>query len=266
MVIPFALFPIIFAFIYLKNVTDVTKPKVDVFFYHIVDFGFRRYRVRVQQRGKRKRAWSTPEVYVSLIVGITSLIWFVLIQIRAKEPMLNMRAFRSPMFTLTAIILIIVMMTLFSTLLLLPFLLQGALMMSAFTIGLIMFPGGVLNGLLSPLFGKLFDQFGPRVLVLPETLLLIAMWLFTRVNLETTTEMFVALHISIMIAIVLIMMPVQTNGLNQLPRYLYPHGTAILNTLMQVSGTIEVAFFISIMSSGTKRFLENSADPASFEA
>src|SRR5690606_3501701 len=68
----------------------------------------------------------------------------------------------------------------------------------------------------------------------------------------------------IMIAIAMIMMPVQTNGLNVLPRKLYPHGTAILNTLMQVSGAIGVAFFISIMSSGQRKFLESSSDPTAF--
>ena len=69
-----------------------------------------------------------------------------------------------------------------------------------------------------------------------------------------------------MVAIAMIMMPVQTNGLNVLPRKLYPHGTAILNTLMQVSGAIGVAFFISIMSSGQRAFLEKSPNPNSIRS
>jgi DHA2 family lincomycin resistance protein-like MFS transporter len=266
LVIPFAAFSTIFAFIYLKNVTDVTKPKVDVFSIVLSTLGFGGIVYGFSSAGEGNGGWSSPEVYVSLTVGIISLIWFVLIQIRSKEPMLDMRSFKSPMFTLTAVILIIVMMTMFSTMLLLPFLLQGALLFTAFTTGLIMLPGGVLNGLLSPIFGKWFDKFGPRVLVLPGmALLVLIMWLFTRVNLETTTSTFILLHISIMIAIALIMMPVQTNGLNQLPRKLYPHGTAILNTLMQVSGAIGVAFFISIMSSGQRHFLKSSSDPTAFD-
>jgi len=158
------------------------------------------------------------------------------------------------------------MMTLFSTMLLLPFLLQGALLFTAFMTGVIMLPGGVLNGLLSPILGKVFDKYGPRALVIPGTaFLVLIMWLFTRVSLETTTSTFIVLHISIMIAIAMIMMPVQTNGLNELPRKLYPHGTAILNTLMQVSGAIGVAFFISIMSSGQRTYLEGSSDPTAFD-
>lgn len=60
----------------------------------------------------------------------------------------------------------------------------------------------------------------------------------------------------------MIMMPAQTNGLNQLPPELYPHGTAIMNTLQQVSGAIGTAVGISILSSGARSFMENVADPA----
>ncbi len=51
--------------------------------------------------------------------------------------------------------------------------------------------------------------------------------------------------------------------LNQLPRHLHPHGTAILNTLQQVSGAIGIALYISIMSNGQKQYLSNVSDPAS---
>ncbi|RBN36749.1 MFS transporter, partial [Priestia megaterium] len=66
--------------------------------------------------------------------------------------------------------------------------------------------------------------------------------------------------IALMIAISMIMMPAQTNGLNQLPPELYPHGTAIMNTLQQVSGAIGTAVGISILSSGSRKFLETVSD------
>lgn len=134
--------------------------------------------------------------------------------------------------------------------------------MTAFAAGLILLPGGILNGFLSPITGKLFDKFGPRALVVPGSAILVfVMWLFTRITLETTSGTLILYHCIMMVAISMIMMPAQTNGLNQLPRKYYPHGTAILNTLQQVSGAIGVAFFISIMSAGQKDYLAKSADP-----
>ena len=62
------------------------------------------------------------------------------------------------------------------------------------------------------------------------------------------------------------MMPAQTNGLNQLPRDLYPDGTALLNTLQQVSGAIGTAVAITIMSASQTSYLNKVTDPTSSTA
>ena len=61
-----------------------------------------------------------------------------------------------------------------------------------------------------------------------------------------------------MVAIAMMMMPAQTNALNELPPKYYPHGTAILNTLQQVAGAIGVALFISIMSNSRTNYLSEN--------
>jgi hypothetical protein len=53
------------------------------------------------------------------------------------------------------------------------------------------------------------------------------------------------------------MMPVMTNGLNELPMVANPHGTAMNNTLQQVSGAIGTAVLLTIM---TNRTLSAGAD------
>ncbi|MEF3306805.1 MDR family MFS transporter [Paenibacillus sp. GYB003] len=262
MVLPFAIFSILFAFIYLKNVSQPTKPKVDVVSLVLSTVGFGGIVYGFSSSGEGHGGWSSPQVYGTVIVGAIALLLFVVRQLKVREPLMDLRAFRFPMFTLTAIMLIIMMMTLFSTMSLLPFLFQGALGMTVFASGLIMLPGSLLNGLISPVTGKLFDKFGPRALVIPGTVfLLVIMWFFTRVSVDTSKITFLVLHICMMVAISMIMMPTQTNGLNQLPPRYYPHGTAILNTLQQVAGAIGVAFFIGIMTSGQNVYLANVPNP-----
>jgi len=264
LVFPFAVISVLIAAVYLKNVSEVRSPKwIFCRLFYLPSASAASF-TDLAAWAALKAGWSNPVVYVTLIVGGLSLLLFVWRQLVSKEPILDLRAFLSPMFSLSTVLLIIVMMSLFSTLLLLPIFLQQGLLMTAFAAGLILLPGGVLNGFLSPVTGKLFDKFGPRVLVIPGTaILVLVMWLFTRINLETGSGMLVLLHCIMMVAISMIMMPAQTNGLNQLPRKYYPHGTAVLNTLQQVSGAIGVAFFISIMSTGQKDYLAKSADPQS---
>src|SRR5699024_5044133 len=51
-----------------------------------------------------------------------------------------------------------------------------------------------------------------------------------------------------MLSISMVMMPVTTAGLNQLPPQLIPHGSAMNNTFRQVSGAIGTALLVTIMS------------------
>src|SRR5699024_7530423 len=68
-------------------------------------------------------------------------------------------------------------------------------------------------------------------------------------------------YILLMLSVSTIMMPAETNGLNQLPKHLYPHGTAIMTTLQPVAGAIGVSVFVSIMSARQKSILDSAATP-----
>ncbi|MFP3490622.1 MFS transporter, partial [Staphylococcus sp. SIMBA_130] len=57
------------------------------------------------------------------------------------------------------------------------------------------------------------------------------------------------------------MMPDETNGLNQLPKHLYTHGTAVMTTLQPVAGAIGVSVFISIMNARQNGLLQNANNP-----
>ncbi|MBO7742661.1 multidrug efflux MFS transporter [Paenibacillus sp. MWE-103] len=263
LVIPLAAFSVAFAAAYLRNVSDITKPKVDVLSILLSTVGFGGIVYGFSKAGEG--SWTDPVVVWTIAVGAVGVVLFVIRQLLVREPIMDLRAFKFPMFSLVTVMMLVLMMTLFSTMILLPLFLQTALLMTAFKAGLTLMPGGIINGVMAPVSGKLFDKFGPRVLVVPGLILvLLAVWLFTDISVDTTAGYVVTLHIILLVGISLVMMPAQTTGLNQLPRQLYPHGTAILNTLQQVAGAIGTALFISIMSSGTKDFMTKSpnATPA----
>ncbi|WKB35681.1 lincomycin resistance protein LmrB [Terrilactibacillus sp. S3-3] len=71
----------------------------------------------------------------------------------------------------------------------------------------------------------------------------------------------IILYCALLVGMAMVMMPVSTTGLNQLPKRLYPHGTAIMNTLQQVSGGIGTAVFVGIMVSGQHSYLSRVPDP-----
>ncbi len=260
MVVPLAAFSILFATIFLKNVSHITKPKVDILSLVMSTIGFGGIVYGFSSVGKL--GWTDPVVIWCLAAGGVSLLLFVWRQLVMDTPILDLRTFKYPMFSLVTVLMLILMMAMFSTMIMLPLFMQNVLLLSALSAGLIMMPGGIINGILAPISGKLFDMYGPRVLVIPGLLLLVVtMWLFSGIESTWTGGYVIMLHVMMMVAMSMIMMPAQTSGLNQLPRSLYAHGTAIMNTLQQVSGAIGMALFISIMSSGAKDYMAASQDP-----
>ena len=88
----------------------------------------------------------------------------------------------------------------------------------------------------------------------------IAMFLFKGITPDTSMVQIIVMHSVLMVGLMFVM-TAQTYGLNQLTPDLYPHGTALFNTLQQVAGAIGTAIFISKMSSGTTKYMESSANP-----
>lgn len=261
-VTPIAIFSLLFGMKILKNVTEVSKPTLDILSFILSTLGFGGIVYGFSAAGKGDASFTDPVVFTCLIVGFISLGLFSWRQLRLEKPMLDIRVFRYPMFLVGLLLVMLVMMTMFAMMLVLPLYMQGALALSAVTAGLIMLPGGLINGAMSPIMGRLFDKFGPRPILIPGTILLaISVFTFRYTTPGVPVWVILLQHTFLMISVAMIMMPAQTNGLNQLPTKLYPHGTAIANTLMQVSGAIGAALFIAVMENGQQNFLADIANP-----
>jgi DHA2 family lincomycin resistance protein-like MFS transporter len=266
-VIPFALFSIAFGLRYLKNVGEVTKPKVDFFSIFLSTVGFGGVVLGFSFAGEGEAGFLQPHVYLLILAGAASLVLFTFRQLKLEDPLLDVRVFQYPMFTLAVVLFIIVMMSMFSSEIILPMFMQGPLELTPATAGLILLPGALLNGLLSPVMGKLFDKFGPRLLMIPATgILAVTMFSLSQVSTDTSLVRIIISYLLLMLSISAVMMPAQTNGLNQLPKKLYPHGTAIMNTLQPVAGAVGVAVFISILTARREMYLTNAENPASESA
>ncbi|EZH66628.1 multidrug MFS transporter [Bacillaceae bacterium JMAK1] len=260
--IPFGLIAIFIGNKFLVNVSVITKPKVDYLSILLSSIGFGGIVYGFSTSGAA--GWGAPEVYGTIIVAIISLILFTIRSLRISNPILDLRTFKYPMFSLTVVLMIVVMMSMFASMTLLPLFMQSVLLVTAFTSGLMMLPGSLINGLLAPISGRLFDKFGPRVLIIPGlSLVVIAMYLFSGLQLDSTPFEIISTHMLLMIGISLVMMPAQTFGLNQLTSDLYGSGTAIMNTLQQVAGAVGTALFISVMSASATNYIETEVtDPS----
>lgn len=193
--------------------------------------------------------FNDPTVITSILIGVISLIAFTIVQLKMKQPMLNLRVFKHPMYVIGLVMAMSGMLVVLSTMVMLPIYLQNILLLTPVVAGLLLLPGGVINALFSLVAGSLFDKFGPKAIVpIGLSIGAIALVFLRMIDENTSPYLIVAMHIILFIGMSLVMMPATTNGLNQLPRDLYPDGSAVMNTLQQVAGAIGTAIAVTIMS------------------
>jgi len=104
-------------------------------------------------------------------------------------------------------------------LVILPMYMQMALLIAAFTTGLILLPGSLLNCVLAPTIGRSFDKYGPKAVITPGTILVAIGYVFySQFGADTAIWMVVVTHIVMMLGIGAVLASVQTNTLNSLPK------------------------------------------------
>ncbi|MGG4468565.1 DHA2 family efflux MFS transporter permease subunit [Niallia sp. Man26] len=257
-VLPIAVLTLVFAFIKLKDVTAQRDIKLDIFSLVLSSIGFGGLLYGFSSAGEK--GWDSPYVYGTIIIGTVALLTFILRQLRMDEPMLEFRIYKYPMFALSSVISIVISVAMFSSMILLPIYVQTIRGISPMDSGLLMLPGAIVMGIMSPITGKLFDKYGARILaVIGLTITVITSYYFSKIGMNTAYSTLVLLYTLRMFGMSMVMMPVMTNGLNQLPPINNPHGTALNNTLQQVSGAIGSALLITVMQNRTKAEAEELA-------
>jgi len=268
MILPFAIICLLLAVWKLKNVMPTRETHLDYISVLLSVFGFGGLLYGFSTASKE--GWGDPLVITTITLGVVGLLLFIWRQIKLRDPLLDLRVYRYPMFALASIISMIVSAAMFSGMILTPAYVQEVRLISPLDSGLLMLPGAIIMGIMSPITGKLFDRFGPRVLaIIGLTITAISTYMLSRLQIDSTYSHIMLIYAIRMFGMSMVMMPIMTNGLNQLPTRLNPHGTAVNNTAQQVAGSLGTAIFVSIMNSHTlssARDLLGGVDPATLGA
>ncbi|WP_440104599.1 MDR family MFS transporter [Streptosporangium sp. H16] len=195
-------------------------------------------------------------VAVAIVVaGLVAIAVFVFRQLSLQKrgvPLLDLRTLRYRTYTVALILMAVAFMSMFGSMILLPLYLQNVRGLSALQTGLLVMPGGLAMGLLSPTVGRLFDRFGGRVLVIPGSIgITLALVGFTQVTMTMPFWQLLGLHALLMVGLAAVFTPVFTLGLGAVPPPLYSHASSILSTLQQVAGAVGIALVITVMSART---------------
>ncbi|MFD6895258.1 DHA2 family efflux MFS transporter permease subunit [Rhodococcus sp. NPDC060086] len=250
-VLPIALIAFGIGATLVKNVTDTMKVPLDVLSVILSVFAFGGIVYGLSSIGHSAEESSFP-VWVPLVVGVVALAVFVLRQLSRQKDgraLLDMRPFSYPVFSIGLGMVVVSMMSLFGALILLPLYLQNVRGLDTLETGLLLLPGGLAMGLLSPFVGRVYDRIGARPLVIPGAMVVsAALWTMTLLDAESSIAQIVGSHVLLMLGLATVMTPLMTSSLGAVPSELYSHGSAIFNTVQQLAGAAGTALFITVMT------------------
>ncbi|MCL7518667.1 DHA2 family efflux MFS transporter permease subunit [Staphylococcus aureus] len=245
---------ILVGFVWFKLYQYTTNPKADIpgIIFSTIGFGALLY--GFSEAGNK--GWGSVEIETMFAIGIIFIILFVIRELRMKSPMLNLEVLKFPTFTLTTIVNMVVMLSLYGGMILLPIYLQNLRGFSALDSGLLLLPGSLIMGLLGPFAGKLLDTIGLKPLaIFGIAVMTYATWELTKLNMDTPYMTIMGIYVLRSFGMAFIMMPMVTAAINALPGRLASHGNAFLNTMRQLAGSIGTAILVTVMTTQTTQHL-----------
>lgn len=206
--------------------------------------------------------WTSTETLTGLIVGGIALIIFIIVELNRKEPLLELRIFKSSNFTRGVVLQWIVQIALFGTLFLIPVFLQIAKGYSPFTTGLILLPQALSAGIFMPIGGKLLDRFGARPTVIAGlSIVTIAGFLLSQISSDTSLMTLMIPIAMLGAGMGLSMMPLNTHIMQAAPRELVSRVTSLTSAAQQVMTSFAIAGLSTILASRIDHYGATSPGP-----
>lgn len=244
-----ALVGIIFAWKFEVNPYKLTRPSIDApsVALSVVGFGG----IVLGSGMASSCGWASPIVLGGLVAGLVCLALYVRRQLSMEVPVIDMRIFSHQGFRVVAVCMMVNFGITLSAMYILPQFYQNGMLLAVAVTGVVMLPGGIVNALMSMIFGRIYDRIGargPAVCGFGLSIVGAAALLFA--TPESPLAYVIACHVVMMVGVPLAMSPCQTHALSSLPRELSTDGSTALNTMQQVLGAVCTAVATSLLTAG----------------
>ncbi len=246
--LPIGILGIVLASSWLRLEFSERRPRLDLLglLTSAVGFGSVLYAASIAAND----GWTSRQVLTWFAVGGVSLLAFALIELFvARDPLLNLRLFRRPIFLIATVIGYVSVIALFGAEFLLPLYLQILRGKTALETGFILLPLAITSGIVAPFGGKLYDLFGPRIIMIVGFgLLVINTWQLSQITSDTTIGFLIVLLAIRGIALGLTVQTTLVTSLSVIPGPEVARASALSNATRQVVQSIGVALLATVLT------------------
>ncbi len=204
----------------------------------------------VLDKGEREAWFESNFITTLTVITVVALVVFVVVEIRSKHPVVNLRVFRDRTFASGCVIMFMGFFALFGGFVLLPLYAQTLMGYTAVWAGFVLGPGGVASLFIMPIAGMLMRKgVSPRLLLaLGLTTMAYALWLMSGFNLAADFSSISWPRIVQGFGIGLFFVPLAASTYVNIHREEMGNASGIFNLLRNLGGSFGVAASSTLLS------------------
>lgn len=196
--------------------------------------------------------WDSPLVLGCMWISAVTFILFLYFEFTVKVPLINLRLFADKNFAMSSLIMFIFGIGMFGSTFLIPLYLQDNLGYTALQAGLFFMPVGIIQGVASPLAGKLMQRISPKVFIISGVLLMASSFYMNFFLSFLTERWYIMVSLYLRgLGMGLLFAPLLTLSLANIRNEDMAQASSITNIVRQMGGSFGVAIFSHLLTQRT---------------
>ncbi len=209
----------------------------------------------ILDKGQEDDWFAAPWIRWFAFVSGASLIAFVIRELKAKRPIVDLRILRDRNFTVGIVIAVAYGAILYGTLLILPLFLEDLMDYSALQSGLTISPRGIGAMISVAVAGRMIKKIDARIMMIGGFLMIAwAGFLFGRINLEIAPFDVAFPNIVLGSAIGFVFVPLTTISMGMLAKEKMGTSTGIYNLMRNMGGSVGIAVITTILARSSQKY------------
>ncbi len=258
--IPVGIAGVVMSVLFLPNLPRKASAPLDYAGIALAPFAFGGLSYGLSEAGE---GWSSARTIVGLTVGAVAMVLFAVVELRRKrEPLLELRVFRSMQFTRGIVAQWVMQFTMFGLIFAVPYFMQRLMGMSAFEAGLWTLPQALASIAMMPLSGRLYDRIGARPLVIGGlSLITVGSYLFSLIDPSDSPWLFLVPRALIGFGTGMSFIALNTHLIQTAPKELVGKVTSLTSAAQQVVGSFAIAGLTTLLVSRTNHYSNQGEAP-----
>jgi EmrB/QacA subfamily drug resistance transporter len=198
------------------------------------------------------QGWGNGTVIGYLVAGGLLLVAFLIVELLVKDPVIDIRLFRSYTFSMANILIWVTTAVLFGSIFLLPFFFENVEGLSSMTTGEILIAQGLAMAIGLAASGKMYNLVGPRILSVVGAIMVAAsMFGFTSLTVTTTGASLQIWLILRGLGLGLVGVPLQTLAVSVVSNKQMAKASSLMGSTKVVFGAVGVSVLTTYLTQRT---------------